>query len=112
MDLVDPTRVEEDPLRQRRLTGVNVRRDPDVAQLLHRLLPPWLLIVRRSRLRARRIPRRELPEVEGAADEGRRWRRRGRGGGGVAERVEEAWRGGLGEACHGGFQGFRRCWGV
>ena len=96
---MDPTRVVQNPLRQRRLPGVDVRRDPNVAEPLHRLLPPGILL----RLRARRVPGREVAEMEGAADEG--GRRRPRRGGG-AERVEEARGGGPGYACHGGGEGF------
>jgi len=65
---VDPTRVVQNPLRQRRLPGVDVRRDTDVAEPLHRLFPPWILL----RLRTRRVTGRKLPELEGAAQEERR----------------------------------------
>ena len=36
-NLVDQTRVKQDPLGRRRLAGVNVRGDPDVARALHRV---------------------------------------------------------------------------
>lgn len=104
MDLVDATRVVEDALGERGLAGVDVRRDPDVAEPIHRVLPPGLLTFLRS---ACQVPRRESAEleVEVVAEKRRRWGR-GRGVGrrrfGGVEGVEKAWCVGSREASHGG----------
>ncbi|RWW60727.1 hypothetical protein BHE74_00032260 [Ensete ventricosum] len=48
MDLVDPPRVEEDPLGEDDLAGVDVAGDPDVPHPIHRLLRPQRPVVRGS----------------------------------------------------------------
>ena len=106
MDLVDATGVVEDALGERSLAGVDVRRDPDVAEPVHRFLPPGLLTLLRG---ACQVPRREPAEmeVEVVAEKCSRWgvgRRRGLGRrrfGGV-ESVEKAGCVGSWEASHGG----------
>lgn len=104
MDLVDATRVVEDALRERGLAGIDVRRDPDVSELVHRVLPPGLLALLRD---ACQIPRREPAEmeVEVVAEKRGCWGR-GRGLGrrrfGGVECVEKAGCLGSWEASHGG----------
>ena len=80
---MDSSCVEQNPLGQRSLTGVNVCGDPDVAELFHGLLPPRLLVV----LGSRGAPGGEVAEVEGAGEE--RGGGGGRWSGGDGERVEK-----------------------
>lgn len=104
MDLVDSPGVVEDALGERGLARVDVSRDPDVAELLHGFLPPWILII----LRSRQIAGGEAPEVEGPEERGgggrrRRGSRRRR----LVESVKKAWHRGTREARHGGLsEGF------
>jgi hypothetical protein len=44
-DLVDHSSVEEDTLGERRLPGIDMRRDPDVSGPLKRIRPVWMVRV-------------------------------------------------------------------
>lgn len=97
---MDSPSVVQNSFRQRGLARVDVRRDPNVANPIHGLLPPWLLIL----FGPRKVPSGELVQLEGAGEErdgGRCGRRRHRLGGGSVESVKEAMCGGPREACHG-----------
>lgn len=48
MNLVDPTRIIQHSLSERGFTGIDVSRNPDVAELLQRLVPPDLLLLPRA----------------------------------------------------------------
>lgn len=92
MDLVNPPRVKQHPLRKRRLARIDVRRYPDVPEPLHRLLPPRrrILLVPRSRRAAAAGGERPEEEERGGRRRSRRrgWRRRRLRGG--TEGVEQA----------------------
>ena len=80
VDLVDAAGVVQDPLRQRRLPGVDVRGDTDIPHPIHGLPPPRQLLVVSPRPHSRR---------RGHRPPGRRRCGRGRGRGGVGEGLEE-----------------------
>lgn len=99
---MDPTCVVEDPLRERGLAGVDVSRDTDIAETIHRFLPPRLLSLLCS---TRQVPRRKMAELEVdvVADEGGHWGwRLGRRRSGRVECVEKTGCVGSWESCHGG----------
>lgn len=98
---MDSASVIENALSERSLAGVDVSRDPDVAELLHGFLPPWILVLRGLR----QVSGGEAPEVEGPEESGGGGRRRrGRGRRRLVESVEKAWRRGPWEARHGGLR--------
>jgi len=101
MNLMNPSGVKQNPLRQRRLTGINMRRDPYVTDHFHRFLPPWLFIGC-CRFCSGEVAGWEMAEVGGSGKERDcgGWSTGSGCGGGKG--AEEALGGGFGEACHGG----------